>query len=150
MFAIYLLNHYISVHWYYIYTQVRLWQHVSTVNVHLQANRDHFNPLNAELNPICHLLALLGAHHIFHVSGLRFKLQWSEHSMRSLLYLINVLHYPEDDRLRSKHVATMWPECMYYVSVLIYCCVLAGYNILYKFVTAQLVGLGQIDNFMAK
>ena len=30
-----------------------------------------FNPLNAELNPICHLLALLGAHHIFHVSGLR-------------------------------------------------------------------------------
>ena len=33
-------------------------------------NRD-VNPLNAELNPICHLLALLGAHHIFHVSGLR-------------------------------------------------------------------------------
>jgi len=32
-----------------------------------------FNPLNAELNPICHLLALLGAHHIFHVSGLRVK-----------------------------------------------------------------------------
>ena len=30
-----------------------------------------FNPLNAELNPICHLLALLGARHIFHVSGLR-------------------------------------------------------------------------------
>ena len=33
-----------------------------------------FNPLNAEINPICHLLALLGAHHIFHVSGLRVKL----------------------------------------------------------------------------
>jgi transposase len=32
-------------------------------------------PLNAELNPICHLLALLGAHHIFHVSGLRVKNQ---------------------------------------------------------------------------
>ena len=31
------------------------------------------NPLNAELNPICHLLALLGAHLIFHVSGLRVK-----------------------------------------------------------------------------
>ena len=30
-----------------------------------------FNPLNADLNHICHLLALLGAHHIFHVSGLR-------------------------------------------------------------------------------
>jgi len=31
------------------------------------------NPLNAELNPICHLLALLGAHHILHVSGIRVK-----------------------------------------------------------------------------
>ena len=30
-----------------------------------------FNPLNAELNPICHLLALLGAHHILHVSRVR-------------------------------------------------------------------------------
>ena len=29
------------------------------------------NPLNAELNPICHLLALLGAHHILHVSRVR-------------------------------------------------------------------------------
>jgi hypothetical protein len=28
-------------------------------------------PLNAKLNPICHLLALLGAHPIFHISGLR-------------------------------------------------------------------------------
>jgi len=32
-----------------------------------------FNPLNAELNPICHMLALLGTRHIFHVSGLRVK-----------------------------------------------------------------------------
>jgi len=29
------------------------------------------NPLNAEFDPVCHLLTLLGAHHIFHVSGLR-------------------------------------------------------------------------------
>jgi len=28
----------------------------------------HFNPLNAELNPICPLLALFWAHHILHVS----------------------------------------------------------------------------------
>jgi hypothetical protein len=33
------------------------------------------NPSNAELNPICHLLTLLEAHHIFHVSGLRVKEQ---------------------------------------------------------------------------
>jgi len=32
------------------------------------------NPLNAKLNPFCHLLALLIAHHIFHVSGVRVKL----------------------------------------------------------------------------
>jgi len=31
------------------------------------------NPLNAELNPICHLLALWGAHHILHVSAIRVK-----------------------------------------------------------------------------
>ena len=30
-----------------------------------------FNPLNAKLNPICHLLALLGAHPILHVSRVR-------------------------------------------------------------------------------
>jgi hypothetical protein len=33
-----------------------------------------FTPLNAELNPICHLLALLGAHHIRHVSGVRVNM----------------------------------------------------------------------------
>jgi len=30
-------------------------------------------PLNPELNPICHLLALLGAHHILHFSRIRVK-----------------------------------------------------------------------------
>jgi hypothetical protein len=34
-----------------------------------------FNPLNAELNPICHLLALLGAHHILHVSRIRVNVK---------------------------------------------------------------------------
>ena len=32
------------------------------------------NPLKPELNPICYLLALLGAHHFLHVSRIRFKL----------------------------------------------------------------------------
>jgi hypothetical protein len=35
-----------------------------------------FNPLNAELNPICSLLALFGAHHILHVSRIRVKYGW--------------------------------------------------------------------------
>ena len=32
-----------------------------------------FNTFNAELNPTCHLLALLGTHHILHVSRIRFN-----------------------------------------------------------------------------
>jgi hypothetical protein len=32
-----------------------------------------FNPLNTKLNPICHFLALLGAHPILHVSRIRVK-----------------------------------------------------------------------------
>jgi hypothetical protein len=32
-----------------------------------------FNPLNVELNPICHLISLLGAHHILHISRIRVK-----------------------------------------------------------------------------
>ena len=31
------------------------------------------NPLNPQLNPICYLLALLGAHHFLHVSRIRVK-----------------------------------------------------------------------------
>jgi len=31
----------------------------------------NINPLKAQLNPICHVLALLGAHHILHVSRIR-------------------------------------------------------------------------------
>jgi hypothetical protein len=32
---------------------------------------EFFNPLNDDLNPIYHFLALLGAHPILHVSGVR-------------------------------------------------------------------------------
>jgi hypothetical protein len=35
--------------------------------------KSHINPLNAELNSICYLLALLGAHHFLHVSRIRVK-----------------------------------------------------------------------------
>ena len=50
----------------------------------------NINPSNAELNPICHLLALLGAHHIFHVSGLRIK-----HKVCfGFLYNLCLKHFP--------------------------------------------------------
>jgi hypothetical protein len=34
---------------------------------------DGINTLNAELNPICYFVALLGAHHILHVGRIRVK-----------------------------------------------------------------------------
>ena len=44
-----------------------------------------FNPLNAELNPICHLLALLD-HHILHLSRIRVN----ETSISSTYFLIHL------------------------------------------------------------
>jgi hypothetical protein len=41
-----------------------------------------FNPLNAELNPICHLLALLGVHHFLHVSRIRVNRHFLKMRMR--------------------------------------------------------------------
>ena len=48
-------------------------QNLTTVLKVLVTSHKYINPLNSKLNPICHLLALLGAHYIFHVSGLRVK-----------------------------------------------------------------------------
>ena len=39
----------------------------------LSAVETYVNPLNPELNPICYLLALLGAHHFLHVTRIRVK-----------------------------------------------------------------------------
>jgi hypothetical protein len=41
-------------------------------------NCNIINPLNAELNPIRHLLALVGAHHFVHVSRIRVKDRFRE------------------------------------------------------------------------
>ena len=58
-------------------------------NIASQKINTVFNPLKPELNSICHLLALLGAHHFLHVSRIRVKLLtfrllmsyiWSTHS----------------------------------------------------------------------
>jgi hypothetical protein len=45
--------------------------HVSSTPVFIIRRINCINHLNAELNPICHLLSLLGAHLIFHVSRIR-------------------------------------------------------------------------------
>jgi len=41
------------------------------MTIYLTESYIRINSLNVELNPICHLLALLGAHHILHVSRIR-------------------------------------------------------------------------------
>ena len=51
------------------------------------------NPLNAELNPICHLLALLGAHQILHISSVRVN------SMRQKsLFVLRYTHKAKIER----------------------------------------------------
>ena len=42
----------------------------------VEPDRPHINPLNTELNPIRHLIALVGAHHILHFSRVRIKIQY--------------------------------------------------------------------------
>ena len=61
--------------------------HVST-NIKSTA----INPLNDELNPICCLLALLGAHHFLHVSRTRVK----SLTLRLLMSYIHIYIYIYD------------------------------------------------------
>ena len=49
-----------------------------------------FNPLNAKLNPICHFLVLLGAHHILHLS--RIRLGWISRRWRMDLQEVGCGH----------------------------------------------------------
>ena len=56
-------------------------------------NRTAFNPLNAELNPIRHLLALVGGRHIVRVSRLRVKRQDHGRFERIAVPLCYLLHH---------------------------------------------------------
>jgi len=50
-----------------------IWSAPNNASKWLMGFNSEFKGLNAELNLICHLLALLGAHHILHVSGVMVK-----------------------------------------------------------------------------
>jgi len=58
----------------YVYISVEAECGMGRVGGRKAANNTSFNPLKPELNPICYLLALLGAHHFLHVSRIRVKL----------------------------------------------------------------------------
>ena len=47
--------------------------HLKYTKIHSLSLSYCVNPLNPELNPICYLLALLGALHFLHVSRIRVK-----------------------------------------------------------------------------
>jgi hypothetical protein len=53
--------------------QVLIVKTPALIIIRLSFNRLEINPLNAQLNPICHLLALLGTHHILHISRIKVK-----------------------------------------------------------------------------
>jgi len=53
-----------------------------------QSTATCFNPLKPELNPICYLLALFGAHHFLHVSRIGVKLL----TLRRLMSYIYMEH----------------------------------------------------------
>jgi len=52
----------------------------------------NINPLKTQLNPICHLLALLGAHHILHVSRIRVNLNTMIYTHK---FIINCSEYAQ-------------------------------------------------------
>ena len=60
-----------------VHTTLQLWWSESAILDCTSAKRASLatiNPLKPELNPICYLLALLGAQHFLHVSRIRVKL----------------------------------------------------------------------------
>ena len=57
----------------YYTKNTKMW--ITITNKGISENKsDAINPLKTELNPIFHLLALLGAHHILHISIIRIKI----------------------------------------------------------------------------
>jgi transposase len=67
--------------------------------VEKRLHNEELNPLSAELNPICHLLALLEAHPILHVSRIKVNVLYSSP------YIFRVM---KSRRMRwARHVARM-------------------------------------------
>ena len=63
---------------------------IRSVHYLLNHFRSIIKPLNAKLNPICYLLALLGAHHFLHFSRIRVKQYFVQHVAQFCNFLLNV------------------------------------------------------------
>jgi hypothetical protein len=61
---------------------------------------NNINPLNAELNPICHLLALLEAHRILHVSRARVKVVMESVHVARIVTVCSKFQWQEWEKYR--------------------------------------------------
>ena len=78
--------------------------------------RYHVNPLNPELNPICYLLALLGAYHFLHVSRIRVK-SLTLRLLMSYIYIYIYIYIYDISRLRVKtRVPNQRPAKLHYAT----------------------------------
>ena len=72
------------------------------------------------------------------------------HHVSNELYLKNVLYWPEDELLRSKHVVVMWPDCVYFITVIVYRCALTVCNTLVILRVPRGVGLENSNKLCAR
>ena len=82
----------------------------SDVTQQTQYDCNCFNPLNGELNPICHFLALLGARPILHVSRIRFNRDWTLIVVINAIVTLKVLQCPFSSR-RSDYINKINLQC---------------------------------------
>jgi len=101
LFYIHIFHIYIYIY-IYIWGQGDSWRLQRLEAIHgCPMLSSRINPLNPELNPMCCLLALLGAHHFLHVSRIRVKLL----TFRRLMLYIYIYGAPVLDVSRS-HTTT--------------------------------------------
>jgi hypothetical protein len=92
---------------------------VVPVPAHISGQKGVFgglNPLHAELNPIYHLLALLGAHHILHVSRIRVNWRCCEDKHTYSIDVTNELSSARIYRIGSEHRMNCFISSCGYIS----------------------------------
>ena len=67
----------------------------------------YINPLNPELNPICYLLALLGAHHFLNVSRIMVK-SLTLRLLVSYIYGAHILDVSRSHTMTHQSVGLLW------------------------------------------
>jgi len=75
-----------------------------------EIEKTRINPLNAKLNPICHLLALLGTHHILRFSRVRVKQRMADcvkmQRLRKLLAALSLYNQNTEENLYARSTAS--------------------------------------------